>query len=73
MKHQLFQGSLDIATLGCSDILGIVITGLYRGKLFEVNMEFSEGIDMPIFYPDTNFLAWFERWLDCSLAGVEFK
>jgi len=73
MPFELFQGTLNIADTGCAGVIAIVIAGPYRGKLFTVNEQFELDIDMPEFYQDSNFLDWYERWLDCCLTDKKFE
>ncbi|XVV17337.1 hypothetical protein ACQP2X_24055 [Actinoplanes sp. CA-131856] len=62
----VFPGALTIVHRGCSDFTLLVVTGAGRGRLVEVN---AEGFFPPRFYSDSDFIAWYERWLDFVLAG----
>ncbi|MEH0975249.1 SMI1/KNR4 family protein [Micromonospora sp. CPCC 205546] len=61
-----FAGAIAVVYRGCSDFTLLVVTGPGRGRLVEVN---SEGFFTPHFHTDPDFLAWYERWLDFTLAG----
>jgi hypothetical protein len=62
----VFPGSITVVHRGCSDFTLLVVTGPGRGRLVEVN---AEGFFPPRFSSDSDFLAWYERWLDFVLAG----
>ncbi|MBQ0994770.1 SMI1/KNR4 family protein [Micromonospora sp. H61] len=61
-----FPGAIAVVYRGCSDFTLLVVTGPGRGRLVEVN---AEGFFAPHFHTDPDFLAWYERWLDFTLAG----
>ncbi|MEV7415462.1 HEAT repeat domain-containing protein [Streptomyces sp. NPDC089919] len=61
-----FPGTLTIVDRGCSDRTLLVVTGPGRGRLVEVN---TEGFFAPCFSSDSDFLSWYERWLDFVRAG----
>jgi NAD(P)-dependent dehydrogenase (short-subunit alcohol dehydrogenase family) len=61
-----FPGAIGVVYRGCSDFTLLVVTGPGRGRLVEVN---AEGFFAPHFHTDPDFLAWYERWLDFTLAG----
>ncbi|MDH6710643.1 hypothetical protein P3T27_007393 [Kitasatospora sp. MAA19] len=61
-----FPGTITVVYRGCSDLTLLVVTGPGRGRLVEVN---SEGFFPPRFHADSDFLSWYERWLDFVLAG----
>lgn len=62
----VFPGAITVVHRGCSDFTLLVVTGPGRGRLVEVN---AEGFFPPRFCSDSDFLAWYERWLDFLLAG----
>lgn len=62
----LLRGTLTIAYGGCSDIIVLIVTGKYRGRVVHVDLE-STG--QPCVTLDTDFLAWYERWIDELLRG----
>ncbi|MFF4006748.1 SMI1/KNR4 family protein [Streptomyces sp. NPDC001717] len=61
-----FPGTITVVYRGCSDFTLLVVTGPGRGRLVEVN---AEGFFAPLFHADSDFLSWYERWLDCVLTG----
>ncbi|SBT40760.1 SMI1/KNR4 family protein [Micromonospora auratinigra] len=61
-----FPGAIVVVYRGCSDFTLLVVTGPGCGRLVEVN---AEGLVAPHFHTDPDFLAWYERWLDFTLAG----
>jgi len=61
-----FPGTITVVHRGCSDFTLLVVTGQGRGRLVEVN---SEGFFAPHFHADSDFLSWYERWLDFVLTG----
>lgn len=44
-----------------------MITGEYRGKVIYVNLDSSR----TFFTYEANFLDWYERWLDETIAGYD--
>jgi hypothetical protein len=61
-----FSGTITLVYRGCSDFTLLVVTGPGRGRLVEVN---DEGFFAPCFHTDSDFLSWYERWLDFVLTG----
>ncbi|MGY4981832.1 SMI1/KNR4 family protein [Streptomyces sp. 900105755] len=61
-----FPGTITVVHRGCSDFTLLVVTGAGRGRLVEVN---GEGFFPPRFHADSDFLSWYERWLDFVLTG----
>ena len=64
LPAQAFPGTITVVYRGCSDLTLLVVTGPGRGRLVEVN---SDGC-LPG-HADSDFLSWYERWLDFVLAG----
>ncbi|WP_344141129.1 HEAT repeat domain-containing protein [Polymorphospora rubra] len=61
-----FPGAITVVWGGCTQYTLLVVTGSGRGRLVEV----IAGSDVePYFHTDADFLAWYERWLDFTLAG----
>jgi hypothetical protein len=61
-----YPGTITVAWGGCTQYTLLVVTGSGRGRLVEV----IAGSDVvPHFHTDADFLAWYERWLDFTLAG----
>ncbi|MEV6195666.1 hypothetical protein AB0M19_25060 [Streptomyces sp. NPDC051920] len=61
-----FPGTITVVNRGCSDRTLLVVTGPGRGRLVEVN---TEGFFAPRYHTDSDFLSWYERWLDFVLTG----
>ncbi|MEV7520388.1 HEAT repeat domain-containing protein [Streptomyces sp. NPDC091371] len=61
-----FPGTITVVYRGCTDYTLLVVTGPGRGRLVEVN---AEGFFAPRFHADSDFLSWYERWLDFTLTG----
>jgi hypothetical protein len=60
-----YQGTLPLVAEGCSYWVVLIVSGPQRGRV--VNIDLSD--QPPIFCTDTDFLAWYERWLDEMLWG----
>ena len=65
-NRMFLPGTLRIAHHGCSVVTQLVVTGPARGRLLNLDYEGPAG---PYVVEDTDFLAWYERWLDEVLAG----
>jgi hypothetical protein len=61
-----FPGTIAVGWAGGSQYTLLVVTGSGRGRLVEV---FAGSDVVPHFHTDADFLAWYERWLDFTLAG----
>jgi hypothetical protein len=62
----LFAGLLALGTQGCTYYHALVVGGEYRGRV--VNLD--EERNLPKFAYESNFLDWYERWLDEVLDGT---
>ncbi|MFF4947865.1 SMI1/KNR4 family protein [Streptomyces chattanoogensis] len=62
-----YPGTITLTSRGCTLWTVLVVTGPARGRVVDINLSFE--IDPPSFTPDTDFLAWYERWLDQELAN----
>ena len=63
-----FGGVLPIGTQGCTFAHAIVLNGPYRGRV--VNLDYNY-IFPPFFAPNvTNFLEYYEQWLDGVIDGT---
>lgn len=60
-----YGGILPLGSQGCTYFHGIILNGPYTGKV--VNMDTDR--QKPNFTFETNFLDWYERWLDEIIAG----
>jgi hypothetical protein len=63
----LFQGTIAICDQGCTYLALLVVSGPARGRVLYVDLD----LQPPLFVSDLSFLAWYERWLDETLAGME--
>ncbi|WP_234414359.1 SMI1/KNR4 family protein [Paenibacillus sp. CAA11] len=61
------QGLLNIGEQGCSYETMLVVTGAYRGKVVYLELDGYRSF----FTYEANFLDWYERWLDETIAGYE--
>lgn len=59
---------LDIILAGCTDVVLLGITGPLTGRVLTGN---SDGFWGPNVSSATDFLAWYERWLDQMAAGQD--
>ena len=65
---KLYGGILPLGTQGCTYVHAIVLNGPFKGRV--VNLDYNY-IVPPIFTPDTtNFLDWYEGWLDEVIDGT---
>jgi hypothetical protein len=61
----LYAGLLDVASAGCAGVWCLVLSGPCCGRVVHANM----GECKPVFEPDANFPAWYERLLDSVIPG----
>jgi hypothetical protein len=59
---------LNIIEAGCSDLVLIGITGPLAGRILTGN---SDGFWGPDVSSASDFLAWYERWLDHMASGCD--
>lgn len=64
----LFAGLLPLGTQGCTYYHALVVSGQYRGRVVNLDEERC----LPRFAYESNFLDWYERWLDEILDGTLF-
>lgn len=57
---KIYGGVLPIGTQGCSSYHAIVLNGAFKGRVVNINSERYT----PQFTFESNFLDWYERWLD---------
>lgn len=62
----LFAGLLALGTQGCTYYHALVVSGQYRGRVVNLDEERCQ----PRFAYESNFLDWYERWLDEILDGT---
>ncbi len=61
-----YSGILNIGFSGCSGYLGIILTGENKGRIVHTYDEIEY---CPHFSKETNFLDWYENWLDEIISG----
>ena len=66
-EEEEYPGLLNIGEQGCSYETMLVITGEYRGKVIYIDLDSQK----TFFTYEANFLDWYERWLDETIAGYE--
>lgn len=62
----LFGGLLPVGSQGCSIYHCLVVNGPYAGRVVNLDMDLSAP---PVFAFESDFLAWYERWLDEVISG----
>lgn len=65
-----YGGILNIGFCGCSEYLGIMLHGNDKGRVVNTYDEISY---QPSFVEETNFLDWYENWLDKIISGKKIK
>lgn len=66
---KLWAGILPIGSQGCSYLHGIVLNGQFKGRVVNLDMDRQK----PQFAYESNFLDWYERWLDEIISGDLIK
>ncbi|WP_314588304.1 SMI1/KNR4 family protein [Paenibacillus terrigena] len=66
-EEEKYPGLLNIGEQGCSYETMLMITGDYRGKVIYIDLDSQK----TFFTYEANFLDWYERWLDETIAGYE--
>jgi len=60
------RGNLSLGTQGCTYDMSLVVAGENKGRVYyEIEDE------KPFFVFESNFLDWYERWLDEIIAGYD--
>ncbi|QLC65278.1 SMI1/KNR4 family protein [Flavobacterium sp. LPB0248] len=57
---KMFAGVLPIGSQGCSYYYGLVLNGKFKGHVVYIDVDRQK----PFFPFESNFLDWYERWLD---------
>lgn len=57
---KIFSGILPLGTEGCTYYYGLVLNGEYKGRVVNIDIDRRK----PYFAFESNFLDWYERWLD---------
>lgn len=63
---RIYGGILPIGSQGCTYLHGLVLNGPHKGRV--VNLDSDDQVK-PQFAFETDFLTWYERWLDEVIAG----
>ncbi|HEX9061796.1 MAG TPA: SMI1/KNR4 family protein [Clostridia bacterium] len=66
-RSELFQGMLEIGTQGCTYNMMMVVSGDYKGRVVYID----EDLQKPFVTFESNFLDWYERWLDEIIKGYD--
>jgi len=64
-RAKVFGGLLPLGSQGCAYYHALVLTGPYAGRVVNVNWDLLK----PVFAFETNFLDWYERYLDEVISG----
>ena len=62
---KVFGGLLPLGSQGCAYYNALVLNGKYAGRVVNVNWDLLK----PVFAFETNFLDWYERYLDEVISG----
>lgn len=65
-----YAGILKIGFSGCSGYLGIILNGKNKDRVVYTSDEIEY---CPCFSKETNFLDWYENWLDEIISGKSIK
>lgn len=57
---KIFSGLLPVGTQGCTYYYALVLNGEFKGRVVNVDSDRQK----PYFAFESNFLDWYERWLD---------
>ena len=62
---KVFGGLLPLGSQGCTYYHALVLNGKYAGRVVNVDLDLAQ----PKFAFETNFLDWYERYLDEGISG----
>lgn len=57
---KMFAGILPIGSQGCTYYIGLILNGQFEGRVVNIDIDGQK----PYFVFESNFLDWYERWLD---------
>ncbi|PBJ07290.1 SMI1/KNR4 family protein [Flavobacterium sp. ACN6] len=57
---EIFAGILPIGTEGCTYYYGLILNGEFKGRVVNIDVDRRK----PYFAFESDFLDWYERWLD---------
>lgn len=61
---KMFAGIMPIGSQGCSYYCGLILNGDFKGRVVGIDLDRQK----PYFVYESNFLDWYERWLDTITA-----
>ena len=64
-RAKVFGGLLPLGSQGCTYYHALVLNGKYAGRVVNVDLDLAQ----PKFAFETNFLDWYERYLDEVISG----
>ena len=64
-RAKVFGGLLPLGSQGCTYYHALVLNGKYAGRVVNVDLDLAQ----PVFAFETNFLDWYERYLDEVISG----
>ena len=65
-RAKVFGGLLPLGSQGCTYEHALVLNGKYAGRVVNVDLDLAQ----PKFAFETNFLDWYERYLDEVISGL---
>ena len=68
--ERVYAGILTVGACGCAGYMGIMLSGENAGR---VVYTYDEIEYCPQFAEETNFLDWYENWLDSIISGQRFS
>ncbi|MEZ4809665.1 MAG: SMI1/KNR4 family protein [Allomuricauda sp.] len=63
---KIYGGIMPLGAQGCTYLHGLVLNGPFRGRVLNLDMAAEQ---KPQFTYESNFLDWYERWLDEIISG----
>ena len=66
---KIFSGILPISSQGCTYYSGLVLNGDFKGRVVNIDIDRQK----PHFAFESNFLDWYERWLDQIIAETSIE
>lgn len=64
---KIFSGILPLGTEGCTYYYGLILNGEFKGRVVNIDLDRRK----PYFAFESDFLDWYERWLDEITEGSE--
>lgn len=66
---KIYSGILPLGSQGCTYIHALVLNGEHKGRVVNIDLDQQK----PRFTFESNFLDWYERWLDEVISGDLIK